>query len=84
MKMKKAIIRSLIVIMVVILGIGIFLPSLAVTNENKELVLEHFRYVNGNPTNGYQIQVAQGDPMQSLDRHPVFQIMSTNKNNIIV
>ena len=81
MKMKKAIIRSLIVIMVVILGIGIFLPSLAVTNENKELVLEHFRYVNGNPTNGYQIQVAQGDPMQSLDRHPVFQIMSTNKNN---
>ena len=81
MKMKKAIIRSLIVVMVAILGIGIILPSLAVTNENKELVLEHFRYVNGTPTNGYQIQVAQGDPMQSLDRHPVFQIMSTNRNN---
>ena len=81
MKVNKAIIRTLIVMIVAILGIGLVMPSLAVTNENKELVLEHFRYINGNPTNGYQIQVAQGDSMQTLDRHPVFQIMSTDKNN---
>ena len=40
MKMKKAIIRTLIVMIVAILGIGSIIPSFAVTEENKELLTD--------------------------------------------
>ena len=39
MKMKKAIIRTLIVMMVAILGLGSIIPSLAAETVNKELSL---------------------------------------------
>ena len=73
MKMRKAIIRTLIVMMVAILGIGNIIPSLAVTEENKELTLSYFRYVNGNYSNGYALNTV-GNAGES--HHPVFQIMS--------
>ena len=77
MKMKKAIIRTLIVMMVAILGLGSIIPSLATTDENKELLLSYFRHVNGEYTNGYAISTAS-NPSEK----PVFQIMSsTNGTN---
>ena len=75
MRTKKAIIRILIVVMVAILGIGSIIPSLAVTNEEKNLTLSYFRYVNGNPTYGYKIQTTG-----QHDSHPIFQILSNNRN----
>lgn len=75
MKMRKAIIRTLIVMMVAILGIGNIIPSLAVTEENKELTLSYFRYVNGNYSNGYALNTV-GNAGES--HHPVFQIMSNS------
>lgn len=79
MKMKNTILRTLIVIMVAILGIGIVLPSLAFTNENKVLTLSYFRYVNGNYTNGYGLNTV-GNEGES--HHPIFQIVSsTNDTN---
>ena len=73
MKMKNTILRTLIVIMIAILGIGIVLPSLAVTEENNELALSYFRYVNGNYTNGYGLNTV-GNEGES--HHPIYQIMS--------
>ena len=79
MKMKRAIIRTLIVVMVAMLGIGTILPSLAVTEENKELRLEYFRYINNDYTNGYALNTV-GNEGES--HHPIFQIMSsTNDTN---
>ena len=79
MRTKKAIIRILIVVMVAILGIGSIIPSLAVTEENKELALSYFRYVNGNYTNGYGLNTVGNEGMS---HHPIYQIMSTtNKTN---
>ena len=79
MKMRKAIIRTLIVMMVAILEIGNIIPSLAFTNENKVLTLSYFRYVNGNSTNGYGLNTV-GNEGES--HHPIFQIMSsTNDTN---
>ena len=75
MKMKKAIIRTLVVMMAAILGIGVILPSLAVTEEDKELALSYFRYVNGNYTDGYALNTV-GNEGES--HHPVYQIMSTS------
>ena len=77
MKMRKAIIRTLIVMMVAILGIGNIIPSLAVTEENKELTLSYFRYVNGNYSNGYALNTV-GNAGES--HHPVFQIMSKSND----
>ncbi len=76
MKMKNTVLRTLIVIMVAIFGIGIVLPSLAVQNENKNLALSYFRYVNGEPTIGYKIQ-SNGE----YNQHPVFQIVPTDSNS---
>ena len=73
MKMKKAIIRTLIVMIVAILGIGSIIPSFAVTEENKELALSYFRYVNGNYTNGYALNTVGNET-----HHPIYQIMSNN------
>ena len=72
MKMKNTILRTLIVIMVAIFGIGIVLPSLAVTEENKELALSYFRYVNGNYTNGYGLNTV-GNEGES--HHPIYRLM---------
>ena len=66
MKMKKAIIRTLIVMMVAILGLGSIIPSLATTEENKELSLSYFRYVNGAYTNGYAIPTSS-DPSEKQE-----------------
>ena len=71
MKMKKAIIRTLIVMMVAVLGLGSIIPSLAVANESKDLALSYFRYVNGAYTNGYAIQTSG-----AKDRHPILQMTS--------
>ena len=79
MKMKKAIIRTLIVMMVTVLGLGSIIPSLAATAEDKELLLSYFRYVNGAYTNGYALNTV-GNEGES--HHPIFQIMSsTNGTN---
>ena len=75
MKMKKAIIRTLIVMMVAILGIGSIIPSLAVTDENKELALEYFRYINNEYTDGYALNKV-GNEGES--HHPIYQIMSNS------
>ena len=74
MKMKKAIIRTLIVMMVAILGLGSIIPSLAAETVNKELSLSYFRYVNGASTNGYALNTV-GNEGES--HHPIFQIMSS-------
>ena len=79
MKMKKAIIRTLIVMMVAVLGLGSIIPSLATSEENQELSLSYFRYVNGAYTNGYALNTV-GNEGES--HHPIFQIMSsTNGTN---
>ena len=69
MKMKKAIIRTLIVMMVAVWGLGSIIPSLATTVENKELSLSYFRYVNGASTNGYALNTV-GNEGES--HHPIF------------
>ena len=69
MKMKKAIIRTLIVMMVAILGIGSIIPSFASKNIEKNLSLSYFRYANGEKKYGYALSV-EGN-------YPVFQIMSS-------
>ena len=74
MKMKKAIIRTLIVMMVAVLGLGSIIPSLAVETVEKNLSLSYFRYVNGVPTNGYALNTV-GNEGES--HHPIFQIMSS-------
>ena len=75
MKMKKAIIRTLIVMMVIILGLGSIIPSLAAETVNKELSLSYFRYVNGEYTNGYAIPRTVGGQTK---RYPILQITSQN------
>ena len=76
MKMKNTILRTLIVIMVAILGIGIVLPSLAYTRKENDLSLSYFRYVNGNYTNGYGLNTVGNSGMS---HHPIYQIMSNDK-----
>ena len=78
MKMNKTIIRFLIVVMVAIMGMGVILPSLAVTSGSKTLSLSHFRDINGEPKFGYQIQTSAPD---IHDRHTIFQIVGEDRNS---
>ena len=79
MKMKKAIARIIIVMMVAILGIGMMLPSLAVKNGDRSLALSYFRIVNGESTNGYKIPIYGNN--NTTGQHPIFEIYPTDGNN---
>ena len=76
MNVKKFVIRILIILIIIMMGLG-NIKNLAVKDEKLDLIMSHFRYVNGKYTNGYALNT-RGDETH----HVVAQLISMNNGNV--
>ena len=76
MNVKKVIVKILIVLIFIVMGLG-NIKSLAVKDEKLELTMSHFRYVNGQYTDGYALNTS-GDETH----HVIAQLISMSNGTV--